>query len=201
MPIPITCNNCNAKISAKDTLAGKRVKCPKCDSVLQIPLATKANAPSDETPAKPIPAATERQKEYARALGLEFPADVNVKEISKMIDAAVEKRDDERFRKLDELNARETAAWEKMRQEVLAEIDEDACRLSQATPQQMVDELAGRGRGAVLITFDSAEVEDFERLSGVGFEIEFCKDEMSERDARMVLITIGHGMLQQETNM
>ncbi len=66
------------------------------------------------------------------------------------------------------------------------------------TPKQMVDELAARGRGAVLITFEFAEVEDFEKLSGVGFVMDFSEDEMSERDARMVMMTVGYEMTQQE---
>ncbi|MCB9922543.1 MAG: hypothetical protein H6822_10195 [Planctomycetaceae bacterium] len=199
MSILITCIDCNAKITAKDKLAGKRVKCPRCGATLQIPSASSDKAPGDESSSTPIPTATARQKEYARTLGIDFPADINVHDISNLIDAAVQKRDDERFDKLNELSDRESEAWNKMRTELLAEIDQEDCRLSQATPRQMVDELASRGRGAVLITFDFAEVEDFEHLSGVGFEMEFCEDAMSERDARMVMITTGHAMLQQET--
>jgi len=37
MPIKVKCSSCGAAFSAKDNLAGKRVKCPKCSAVLQIP--------------------------------------------------------------------------------------------------------------------------------------------------------------------
>ena len=36
MPIPVVCQ-CGAKFQAKDALAGKRVKCPKCGNPLAIP--------------------------------------------------------------------------------------------------------------------------------------------------------------------
>jgi DNA-directed RNA polymerase subunit RPC12/RpoP len=38
MPITVACA-CGAKFAAKDELAGKRVKCPKCGDALQIPSA------------------------------------------------------------------------------------------------------------------------------------------------------------------
>ena len=36
MPIPVSCQ-CGQAFRAKDDLAGKRVKCPKCGQPLQIP--------------------------------------------------------------------------------------------------------------------------------------------------------------------
>src|SRR2546428_11367635 len=45
MPIPVSCQ-CGQSFRAKDDLAGKRVKCPKCGQVLQIPgAAPSASAP------------------------------------------------------------------------------------------------------------------------------------------------------------
>lgn len=38
MPIALFCGNCNAKLNAPDAAAGKKVKCPKCATILQIPL-------------------------------------------------------------------------------------------------------------------------------------------------------------------
>ena len=43
MPIPVACA-CGAKFAAKDELAGKRVKCPKCSQPLTIPAAGAAAA-------------------------------------------------------------------------------------------------------------------------------------------------------------
>lgn len=37
MPIQVTCAHCNQKLRAKDKLAGKKVNCPKCEGVIQIP--------------------------------------------------------------------------------------------------------------------------------------------------------------------
>jgi hypothetical protein len=44
----ITCNGCNSKIRAPDSAAGKRVKCPKCATLIHIP-----EAESPHEPAKP----------------------------------------------------------------------------------------------------------------------------------------------------
>jgi hypothetical protein len=37
MPITVTCGKCNAKLGAPDNARGKRVKCPKCASVIAVP--------------------------------------------------------------------------------------------------------------------------------------------------------------------
>lgn len=37
MPIAIICGSCEAKLNAPDAAAGKRVKCPKCGVLLEIP--------------------------------------------------------------------------------------------------------------------------------------------------------------------
>jgi hypothetical protein len=47
MPIPVACQ-CGAKFAAKDELAGKAVKCPKCGQPLKIPAA--GGAPASEAP-------------------------------------------------------------------------------------------------------------------------------------------------------
>lgn len=38
MPISISCNHCNAQLKLRDSLAGKRIACPKCQGVLTVPL-------------------------------------------------------------------------------------------------------------------------------------------------------------------
>jgi DNA-directed RNA polymerase subunit RPC12/RpoP len=47
MPIKVHCGSCNASFKAKDELAGRRVKCPKCQSPVIIPAAPAA-------PKKPV---------------------------------------------------------------------------------------------------------------------------------------------------
>ena len=37
MPIEISCNNCSKRLRVPDTAAGKRVKCPGCQTVLSVP--------------------------------------------------------------------------------------------------------------------------------------------------------------------
>lgn len=37
MPIPVQCPDCSARLSAPDSAAGKRVKCPKCASPIAVP--------------------------------------------------------------------------------------------------------------------------------------------------------------------
>lgn len=47
MPIPVACQ-CGATFQAKDALAGKRVKCPKCGSPLSIPRPASGPAPLED---------------------------------------------------------------------------------------------------------------------------------------------------------
>ncbi len=49
MPIPVACQ-CGQKFQAKDQLAGKKVKCPKCSNPLRIP------SPQQAAPPAPMPA-------------------------------------------------------------------------------------------------------------------------------------------------
>lgn len=37
MPISISCTNCNSKYKLRDSLAGKRIACPKCQAVISVP--------------------------------------------------------------------------------------------------------------------------------------------------------------------
>lgn len=58
MPIVVQCNSCKKKIKAAEKFAGKRVKCPGCQSVLAIPAAGgAAAAPAAVKPATPGPVA------------------------------------------------------------------------------------------------------------------------------------------------
>jgi phage FluMu protein Com len=58
MPIVVQCNSCKKKIKAAEKFAGKRVKCPGCQSVLAIPSADgTAAAPAAVKPTAPAPTA------------------------------------------------------------------------------------------------------------------------------------------------
>ena len=51
MPLKIACAGCNAVLNVPEEAAGKRVKCPKCQSVLIVPNAGPDFEMVDETPA------------------------------------------------------------------------------------------------------------------------------------------------------
>jgi len=179
----IRCSGCKSFLKVEDSLAGKKGKCPKCGNVFQIP----AVAPSP--PGAGAGGATDRQKEYAKSLGIEFPPDITKAEISALISQAVERREGERFHKLDELSDRESEAYQQLRAEVVAEIDETDSLLSKATPSQMVEELGARNKGAILITFDPDDL-NIEDIAGARLAVSFS-DNITETEMRAVLVGLG----------
>ena len=48
MPIPITCAACGTRLKAPDTVAGRKIKCPKCGGVVAVPAAPAAAAPAQK---------------------------------------------------------------------------------------------------------------------------------------------------------
>lgn len=68
MAIKAKCGNCGTGFKAKDALAGRKVKCPKCAQPLKIPAA----GSSPKTPAKKA-AAKVRSKQTAGAAGRSAP--------------------------------------------------------------------------------------------------------------------------------
>ncbi|MBM4030759.1 MAG: hypothetical protein FJ291_03135 [Planctomycetes bacterium] len=179
----IKCNACQAVLVAPDSLVGKSGKCPKCGVVLQI--SDKTAAPVKKKEALP----TIPQIEYARSLGIDVPPNVSRRELSALIGSAVDKRDEERLRKLNELQDRESKASEDMRAEILAEIDEEDCRLSEADPGGMAQELGRRGLAALVVTFDARYI-NLEKAGCVPFKIAFSEN-MTEQDVRKAFIVLG----------
>lgn len=55
MPIEITCNSCSKRLRVPDNAAGKRVKCPQCQTVLSVPAAGAAPTPAAATGGKGVP--------------------------------------------------------------------------------------------------------------------------------------------------
>ncbi|MBX9625340.1 MAG: zinc-ribbon domain-containing protein [Gemmataceae bacterium] len=51
MPIPVACPGCSARLNAPDVAAGKRVKCPKCQTLIPVPAASDEEV--DEPTARP----------------------------------------------------------------------------------------------------------------------------------------------------
>jgi uncharacterized membrane protein (DUF2068 family) len=51
MSISVTCPACQAKLKAPDTAAGKKTKCPKCQTVVHVPAASAEPTPAGGNPA------------------------------------------------------------------------------------------------------------------------------------------------------
>jgi hypothetical protein len=179
-PIQFTCDACNAALKAKPDLGGKSGVCPKCGSPVAVP------GPEKPPPRRPAPLATERQKEYARELGIDSPEGITRREISELIDCAVASRVEERYRRLDDLGRRESEASQRMCQEVLAELDAEDCRLSKAEPSQIAEALSKRGFAVIVITMPWDDIVDFHDLAGVKANIAFC-DDMTQDDMEATL--------------
>ena len=177
--IQTTCNSCQSKLKARRDLAGKTVPCPKCGSPITVPNPTgqsSEDAPTTKlTPLKTsdIPPATEKQKDYARKLGITFPEDVDRRTISSLIDQALAAQDDARYQRLDDLQNRESKVRDELKQEIIAELDADDPRLSTATPAQMVEALQDRAMGAILVTFDPDV--DPDDLTGVPLNLSYSE--------------------------
>jgi hypothetical protein len=161
MSITVTCPSCKAKFAAPEEAAGKTAHCPKCGSPIPVP-------------APPRPLATEKQKDYARELGISFPENVDRKTISKLIDQAVAKRDDERFDRLNQLERREAAAAEGL-------------RLVDATTDEIVKALTDRGMIAIVISRDA--IEDFDQMEGVPMTLAYT-DDMTQHDMESVILAV-----------
>ncbi|WP_254507961.1 hypothetical protein [Anatilimnocola floriformis] len=82
MPISVVCGACKAKLNIPDNLAGKRAKCPKCQTPFQIPA---ADAPAVVTPAtlSPSPAPTVPVKQPPAATPVSVVANATPAEAKK----------------------------------------------------------------------------------------------------------------------
>jgi len=201
--VSIACPACNASLRVDEKIFGKRCKCPKCGEVMIAP-----SGPAAEPPSRPeagrVSMATDRQKEYAHELGIEFKEPISRREISKLIDQATEARDLERYRRLDELQHRETEAWKKMREEVSEELREEDTWLSDATLEEVLEECENRNITAILITVDNCALNaifDFTEenmdISGVSVGVQYT-DDLDEDTMRRVVKILGTNMLTQD---
>jgi hypothetical protein len=168
MPIAMICQSCQAKFDAADDAIGKPAPCPKCGSATTVPRPQSAK--------KGIPLATPAQREYALSLGIDFPENINRRDISNLIDEELAKLDRERIDRLNELERREAAIAE-------------SGGLAHATPDQMIDALANRGVTAILITLESPNgVVDFSNLDGIQVSISFTGD-MTRQEMAAAIFT------------
>lgn len=131
-------------------------------------------------------------------LGIQFDANISRRELSRLIDAAVEKRDEERYRRLEQLQEREREAWARMREEVLHELNEEDPRLNNASPQDMVEEIGNRGDAAIMITFDPEDIAQSFRRGKTQMGVYFSDDfEQEEKMWAAVMVAASFGANKQ----
>jgi len=53
MPIEMSCRNCGRLVRAKETVAGKRIRCPHCQAVVEVPVVEAPTAEAEDTPPAP----------------------------------------------------------------------------------------------------------------------------------------------------
>ena len=63
MSMTIDCTNCGTKLSVKDDMLGKKVKCPKCSSVVVV------EQPEEELEAAPVAVAKRTDQKYRAECG------------------------------------------------------------------------------------------------------------------------------------
>ena len=51
MPIQVICTGCQVKLKAPDTAAGKKTKCPKCQTIVSVPAGGAVNAAASKSSA------------------------------------------------------------------------------------------------------------------------------------------------------
>ena len=190
----IACPKCNAALHVDDEHVGKQGRCRACGTSFVIPQPCDPS-PNDVRVPKPrrLPA-TERQKAFARDLGIQFDESIDRNSLSKLIAAAQERENTERFEQLERLGDRESEAYRQIREEILLEVDKDDPRLSKATSVEIMNALGKQGIGAILVTFKGEDARDLASgLKGVniGVNISWTDDWLTEGDMREVLKIIG----------
>ena len=127
--------------------------------------------------------ATQRQKDFATALGINYPDDISKRAISELIDAAVTKKD-----------------WDR-NQDILAdfaEMEKNDPRLSYATSEQIVAEFEQRNLGAILITFEVEGVDFCDPSSTVGLRFDISHSlNLSKAEVSALLFTLGQMHIKQ----
>jgi hypothetical protein len=63
MPITVNCPSCGGAVQARDELAGRKVRCPKCEAVIALPSALPEAEAIREAAPPPVPSAPPRRSE------------------------------------------------------------------------------------------------------------------------------------------
>ena len=138
----------------------------------------------------PVPSpATERQKEFARGLGIVFHDTIDKTTISNLIESTLLHRETERIARLRAIADKEDEIKAEFRDSIIAEHEAENPSLKNATPFQMLEALAARKLGAILITFCGDEVGDDGELSGVEFTVAH-NDNIDAVEMRKILLML-----------
>ena len=180
------CPSCGSRLSGKPKHVGRSMPCPKCKGTLTVP-----ESPNTTQPA------TDKQKAFAIELGIEFPDDIAKDGLSKMIDAAVLKQDDDRYLRMNELQKVESEVREQLRAEVQAEYDEEDPRLSKASVEQILEALQLRDIGAIMITFDYGLLSGVDDLTGEKFALN-STDDIDETDMATIVSSLGIALVRNK---
>lgn len=117
--------------------------------------------------------ATDRQKEFATSLSVSFHPEISRSEISKLIDTAIDARDEKRLEQMFADGDREREA----RALLIAEMESDGnIWLHNATPTQMLDELEGRVIATLLISMKPDGVSTFVAINDEGMNADLAAE-------------------------
>ena len=196
MTIAFECTSCKSRLQAKPKLAGKTLACPKCSTQLVVPQVEAPAVTEEIANTKKPPLATDKQKAFATELGIAFPDDIDRRTISKLIDDALEKQVDGRYDRLNDLQDKENKIRDELRDEIMAECDEEDPRMSVATTEQILEALARRDTGAILITFEYGVLSGVDDLTGEKFTMN-STDDLDENDLKTIVSWLGMAMLRR----
>ncbi len=105
MSFKVTCQQCQKTLKAPDKLAGKRVRCPSCQSIVQIPQAD--TEWDDSLLDEPAPPQSTVDAEPARQPQTESDQDFDW---SQPLESSTERRQEDEFGNIDELPSLPTAS-------------------------------------------------------------------------------------------
>ncbi|MCC7083435.1 MAG: hypothetical protein IT427_00330 [Pirellulales bacterium] len=131
MPLQVQCPSCDSTLNAPDGLIGKTAACPKCKQPVNIAAPDPVAAPAPEPKRRSRPA-TEKQKAFATELGIIFDEGISAKDISAMIDAALDRE-------------------ERMEE---GAIEPHLKTLRKCTESELIDEMGKRGYQAFMVFWE-----------------------------------------------
>ena len=161
MAIRVVCPFCGEIHNVRDEYAGMQGRCAKCREIFDIPSCDPIESELSKLAAdkKKGPPATERQKEYAKKLGIAFSEDIDRQSISRLIDDAQQKRDEERWARLSALQDKESEEYKRTRAEIESQMIAEDPPLSKSTIEQVVKTFEDRQIPAILITMNAKDID------------------------------------------